>query len=162
MHGYNCERCQVNPAEVVVFGEMCVCQPCAEALLEQNGMHATGALGDVSPFGVLVAPLGVAEGLGLVKPTMGMGLGHIPEWLGGQNAAAQVPSPARTAAPPPPASLRDDDDGFPFLKVMFVLGAVGVVGVLGASLVRATRTARGVQDGALEAVKKHPEVLAAL
>ena len=159
MHAYNCQRCQANPAEVVVFGEMCVCQSCAAELLEQTGFHATGALGDVSPFGVLVAPLGIAEATGIVKPT-GFGLGRL---FGG---SSQQPSPPAQPTPPQayavPSTSLGGDDGFPFLKVMFVLGAVGIVGVLGASLVRAARTARGVQEGAVQAVKKHPEILAAL
>jgi hypothetical protein len=161
-----CERCQVNPAEVVVFGEMGVCHPCAEALAEQvAGAHWTGGLENVSPLGILFPPLGIAESTGIVQPTFGLTPGRIGETIRQnmppQSTPLQGYVTTRAQQPPPPPADAERD-GFPFLKVMFVLGAVGVVAVLGTALVRTAKTARAVQSGATEAIKKHPEVLMAL
>ena len=157
-----CDRCQRNPADVVVFGEMCVCQPCARALEEQAAApYATGALDDVSPLGILIPPLGLAEHLGLVSSTHGMSLGHTGDWLG-QQASPQHGGVTVTPPALPPLPLESDRDGFPFLKVMVVLGTLGAVALVGSALVRTTKAARSAQSGAIDAIKKHPEVLMAL
>ncbi len=67
-----CERCRTHPAEVI-FGESSVCMPCAETMAWSLGMpfdpsqleHVTSGISDVSPIGVIVPPIGVAESLGL-------------------------------------------------------------------------------------------------
>ena len=142
-----CERCQVNPAEVVAFGEMCLCEPCAYELSEEAqaafGGHATAGVEDVSPFGVILPPLGIAEGLGIAPSTFGLSTKRLAdEWNKAQSAMPQVRAPME-APPPPMLSMRrpPENDGFPFLKVMFVLGAVGAVALVGSALLRATKTA---------------------
>jgi hypothetical protein len=61
-----------------------------------------------------------------------------------------------------PGPSDSDRDGFPFLKVIFVIGAVGAVALVGSALLRATKTAKYVREGAADVVKSHPEILAAL
>ncbi len=163
-----CERCQVNPAEVVAFGAMCVCEPCARELHAEAqaayGGHATAGIEDISPFGVILPPLGIAEGLGIAPSTFGMSARRLAdEW----NKPSPVPTQPRAQIEAPPImSLRrsgeSDRDGFPFLKVIFVIGAVGAVALVGSALLRATKTAKYVREGAAEAVKRNPEILAAL
>jgi len=150
-----CDSCRVNPA-VVAFGSTCLCQQCSQA------PFVTGGIENVSPFGVLFPPLGIAEGFG-APPALGMSMKNLAASV---NRPPSPPTPPQRPAdlqrrdlPPPPD---DERDGFPFLKVMFVLGTVAAVGVVGTALLRATKTAKYVREGAADAIKKHPEILAAV
>jgi len=159
-----CERCRTQQAEVIA-AEMYVCGPCA-AVLEWSygipreatqpeaveppaevftaeivdmdgpppieGDYMTGGLGDVTLPGVIVPPVGVAQAFGV--------------WP--QSSRAKTPDAKQ--------------DGFPWLKVMIVVGGVAAVGAVGMILVRMVETAHETQREGREFIKQHPEVLTAL
>jgi hypothetical protein len=130
-----CERCRVHLPDVI-FGELSVCFPCAETMAWTIGVpfdpsqleHVTAGIGDVTPIGVALPPIGVAEALGLISV--------MPR--------------------------KKPDDGFPFVRVMLVLGGVAAVGVVGLMAVNAMKTADKGLSAARETIIKHPELLAAL
>jgi hypothetical protein len=132
-----CERCHVHQADVI-FGDLSVCGPCAETMAWSLGIpydpsqieHVTGGIGDVTPIGAVVPPIGIAESLGLVS---------------------LMPGGTRR-------QQQGKDDGFPFFRVMLVLGGVAAVGVVGLMAVNAMKTTAAARD----TIMKHPELLAGL
>ncbi len=129
-----CDRCRAHPPELVL-GSMCLCAPCAEQIAWSHGVQATAPAPASSPRAPAPAVMNGAD------PFVGFQIAHMAS---GDSA------------------LKRMNEGFPWVRVMAVLGGVAVVGVVGLWVYKITETVGETKRSAMRIVENHPEVLKAV